>query len=121
MKRLTVFFVSALAIQSLASAQTDRESTQNRITGSETTHSPGAAREIGGGAGTIGLGAAKGVGHVAEGTARGAVDIVTLHPIKGTTNIAKGAVEGGKDVTVGAAKGTGKIGKGVGKTFKRIF
>jgi hypothetical protein len=83
--------------------------------------SQGPAREIGGGAGTVGIGAAKGAGHIGEGVAKGAGDVVTLHPVKGATNVVKGTAEGGKDVTVGAAKGTGKIVKGIGKAFKKIF
>jgi hypothetical protein len=107
-----VLAFSALAQSSTSPAQTTEPTTKK---------SPGPAGEIAGGAGTVGVGAAKGAGHVGEGAAKGAGDIVTLHPIKGTTNVVKGAAEGTKAVTVGAAKGTGKIAKGIGKTCKKIF
>jgi len=81
----------------------------------------GPGTEIGSGAGDIGKGAAKGVGHVAKGTGKGALDLVTLHPINAATSLGKGAAEGGKDVAVGTVKGTGKIGIGIGKAFKKLF
>src|SRR5712692_10217579 len=82
---------------------------------------PGAAREIGAGAGAVGVGAAKGAGDVAKGTGKGAVDRVTLHPINAGVSIGKGAVSAGKDVTVGTAKGTGKVTRGIGRAFKHLF
>jgi hypothetical protein len=82
---------------------------------------PGAVREIGSGAGTIGTGAAKGAGAVAKGAGKGAADLVTLHPIDASASIGKGAANTGKDVTVGAAKGTGKVTKGIGRVFKKLF
>jgi len=88
---------------------------------SDDSHSRGPAGEIGSGVGSVASGAGKGAGHAAEGAGKGAADVVTLHPIKGATNIGKGAGEAGKDVTVGTAKGTGKVVKGVGKVFKKIF
>ncbi len=81
--------------------------------------SPGG--DIGSGAGDIGKGAAGGVGNVAKGTGKGAVDLVTLHPINAAGNVGKGAAVGGKDIGVGAAKGTGKVAKGVGRGIKHIF
>ena len=119
MKRFTISVLCVIAMVFSVSAQSAPDS--NQTTEPHSAHSPGPVREIGGGAGNVGVGAAKGAGHVAEGAAKGAGDIVTLHPIKGTTNVVKGAAQGGKDVTVGAAKGTGKIAKGIGKTFKKIF
>ena len=84
-------------------------------------HQPGAAREIGSGAGTVGTGAAKGAGDVAKGTGKGAVNLVTLHPINAGVSIGKGAATAGKDVTVGTVKGTGKVAKGVGRAFTKLF
>src|SRR6266403_4171015 len=117
MKRFTICALCGMALAFSASAQSGRDSNQTAEPGSR--HSPGPAREIGGGAGTVGVGAAKGAGHVGAGAAKGAGDVVTLHPVKGTSNVVKGTAVGGKDVTVGAAKGTGKISKGIGKTFKK--
>jgi hypothetical protein len=77
--------------------------------------------QIASGAGDIAAGPVKGAGSVAKGTAKGAGDVVTLHPIKGAESVTKGAAGAGKDVTVGAAKGTGKVVKGVGKVFKKVF
>ena len=87
----------------------------------EQKREPGAAREIGAGAGAVGTGAAKGAGDVAKGTGKGAADLVTLHPISAGASIGKGAATAGKDVTVGAVKGTGKITKGVGRAIKHLF
>ena len=81
----------------------------------------GAAKEVGAGVGTIGVGAAKGAGDVAKGTGRGALDLVTLHPINAAGSFGKGAVAAGKDVTVGTVKGSGKVGKGIGRAFKHLF
>jgi hypothetical protein len=87
----------------------------------EEKREPGAAREIGAGAGAIGTGAAKGTWAAAKGTAKGAADLVTLHPIEAGASIGKGAATAGKDVTVGTAKGTGKISKGIGRVFKKLL
>jgi hypothetical protein len=87
----------------------------------EEKHQPGAVKEIGAGAGAIGTGAVKGTGAAAKGTAKGAADLVTLHPIDAGTSVGKGAATAGKDVTVGTAKGTGKVAKGIGRAFKKLF
>ncbi len=58
---------------------------------------------------------------MAKGTGKGALDLVTLHPIDAATSVGKGAGTAGKDVGVGAAKGTGKIGIGIGKAIKKLF
>ena len=84
-------------------------------------HEPGAAREIGSGAGNVGTGVAKGTGDAAKGAAKGAGDLVTLHPVNAATSIGKGAAGATKDVTAGAAKGTGKMAKGIGRVFKSLF
>jgi len=87
----------------------------------EAKHEPSPGKEIGGGAANIGTGAAKGAGNLAKGAGKGAVDLVTLHPINAATSVGKGAAVGGKDVTVGTLKGTGRIGKGIGRAFKKLF
>ena len=76
---------------------------------------------MGSGAGTIGVGAAKAAGALAKGTGKGAVDLVTLHPVNAGASIGKGALSAGKDVSVGTVKGSAKIGKGVGRAFKKLF
>jgi hypothetical protein len=81
----------------------------------------GPAKDIGRGAGDVGTGAAKAGGSAAKGTAKGAADVVTLHPIAGATSVGKGAAGAGKDVTVGTVRGTGKVVKGVGKVFKKVL
>jgi|SRR5579872_3669659 len=81
----------------------------------------GAAKEVAAGVGTVGLGAAKGAGDLAKGTGKGAVNLVTLHPINAAGSIGKGAASAGKDVTVGTVKGSGKVGKGIGRAFKHLF
>ena len=80
-----------------------------------------AGGDVGSGSGDIGKGAAKGVGNLASGTGKGAVDLVTLHPIDAATSVGKGGVSAGKNVAVGTTKGTGKIIKGVGKGIKHIL
>lgn len=82
---------------------------------------PGPGRQIANGAGNIGGGAAKGAGHLAAGTAKGAGNLVTLHPVDAGVSVGRGAAAAGKDVTVGTVKGTGKIGKGIGRAFKKIL
>jgi hypothetical protein len=82
---------------------------------------PGAAKDIGSGAGDVGVGAAKGAGAAAKGVGKGAVDLVTLHPVDAATSVGKGAVVAGKDITVGSAKGAGKITRGIGKVFRKLF
>jgi hypothetical protein len=104
----TLVFLLACAAFSVAQ-QTDND------------HKPGAGKEIGSGAATIGTSTAKGAGQIAKGTGKGAVDLVTLHPINAAAAVGSGAAAGGKDIGVGAAKGTGKIGKGIGKAFKKLF
>ena len=74
--------------------------------------SPGG--DVGRGAGDIGKGTAKGAGAAAEGVGKGAGDLVTLHPLDAAGNVGKGGATAGKDIGVGAAKGTGR---GIGKIF----
>ena len=99
----------------------DPNSTTDRNISQEQKHEPGIGRDIGSGVGTIGAGVATGAGHVAKGTAKGGVDLVTLHPLRAGASVGQGAVIGGKDATVGTAKGTGKIAKGIGKAFKKLL
>jgi hypothetical protein len=81
----------------------------------------GAGAEVAGGVGTAATGVAKGAGNAAEGVGKGALDLATLHPIDAGVAVGTGAVKAGKDVTVGAVKGTGKIGKGLGRALKKIL
>ena len=90
-------------------------------TAPEKKTTPGSGKEIGSGVANVGTGAAKGAGDLAKGTGKGALSLVTLHPIDAAANVGKGAVSAGKDVSVGTVKGTGKMAKGVGKAFKKLF
>jgi hypothetical protein len=81
----------------------------------------GPAHDIGSGAADIGKAPAKATGSAAKGTAMGAADAVTLHPVGAVKSVGSGAVGAGRDVTVGAAKGTGKVARGVGKAFKKML
>lgn len=87
----------------------------------ESKHKRGPGKEIGSGAANIGTGAAKGAGNLAKGTGKGAVDLVTLHPINAAGSVGRGAGAAGKDVTKGTVKGTAKIGHGIGRAIKKIF
>jgi len=89
--------------------------------GVEGRQEPGPGHQIGSGVGTIGEGAAKGAGHLALGTAKGVGKLVTLHPVDAGVSVAKGAGTAGKDVTVGTVRGTGRIGKGIGRGVKKIL
>jgi hypothetical protein len=100
--------------------QTATQSTVNKQDHDKNGQS-GAAREIGAGAGSVGIGAAKATGDAAKGGGEAVVDAATLHPINAAGAAGKGAATAGKDVTVGTAKGAGKITKGVGRVFKKIF
>jgi hypothetical protein len=85
------------------------------------TGQPGPGREMANGAGDIGKGAAKGAGDLGLGVVKGAASLATLHPVDAGISLGKGTVLAGKDVTVGAAKGTGKVVHGVGRAFKHLF
>jgi hypothetical protein len=80
-----------------------------------------AKHDVGSGAGDIGKGAAKGVGSAAKGAGKTAGDLVTLHPIDAAADAGKGAVNTGKNVGVGAVKGSAKIVKGTGKAIKHVL
>jgi hypothetical protein len=120
----SMFFGLLLATLGSAQSGSDQQSTTTQTKaqkGKKVKKSPGAAREMGNGAGNIGAGAGKGAGSLAKGTAKGAGDLVTLHPVGAAGSVGKGAAGAGKDVGVGTAKGTGKVAKGVGKAVKHIF
>jgi len=112
---LTLFI---LATASLSSARAE-EQQQNTPPAQAQPRSAGG--DVGSGAGDIGKGAGGAAGNVAKGTGKGAVDIVTLHPVKGVGNVGKGVGVGAKDAGVGAAKGSGKIVKGTGRGIGHIF
>ncbi len=104
-----------------AQSSTDQNSTVEQKTKHAKKTEPSPGRQIGNGAGNVAGGAGKGAGDLAKGTGKGVVDLVTLHPIDAGTAVGKGAVGAGKDVTVGTAKGTGKMVKGIGRAFKKIL
>ena len=122
MGKLTLFLcVVALGTSVAWSQETPAPASSADTQKAEQRKGPGPAHDIGSGAGNIGTGAAKGAGDAAKGVGKGAVDLVTLHPINAATAVGKGAASTGKDVTVGTAKGSGKIARGIGKAFKKIF
>ena len=106
--------VLGLALASVCWGQSSEEPKERKA-------DPGPGRQIGSGAGNIGIGAAKGAGDLAKGVAKGAGDLATLHPIDAGVAVGRGAGTAGKDVAVGTVKGSAKIGKGVGRAIKRIF
>jgi len=89
--------------------------------GRQPQHKPSAGKQIGSGAGDIGIGTAKGAGAAAKGVGKGAVDLVTLHPIDAAASVGGGAVGAGKDVAVGTLKGSGRIARGVGHGLRKLF
>jgi hypothetical protein len=112
--------VLGLVIVSCSWAQSNADQ-NSRTTVEDRNKEPGAGRQIGGGAATIGTGAAKGAGDLALGTAKGVGNLATLHPIDAGVSVGKGAGSAGKDLTVGTVKGTAKITKGIGKGLKKIL
>ena len=116
-----VLFGLALAVSASGQSGQEQSATTDQKKVEEGRHEPGPGREIGRGAGAAGTGVAKGTGSLAKGTAKGAADVVALHPVQGGASLGKGAAVAGKDVAVGTVKGTGKIAKGVGKAFKKLF
>ncbi len=81
--------VLATLIAFPAWSQTGNSGNQSTDQNQEQKHKPGAARDIGGGAGSAGVGAAKGAGDAAKGAAKGAGDLVTLHPVDAAAQSAK--------------------------------
>jgi hypothetical protein len=116
-----VVFSLLLAMSAWGQARPDPDSATDHQIAQEQRHEPGPGREIGNGAGTVGIGVAKGAGDLAKGTGKGAANLVTLHPVRAGTSVGKGAAIAGKDMAVGTAKGSGKIAKGIGRAFKKLF
>ena len=120
--RLTDMRMPALVLILVLAALTSwAQSTEAPQQPAQQKHDPGAAREIGSGAGNVGVGVAKGAGNLAKGTGKGALSLATLHPIDAAANVGKGAAAAGVNVGTGTVKGTGKMAKGVGKAFKKLF
>lgn len=115
MQRIFILLLAGLVVPVWSQSTPDQPPVQ------EQKQERGAAKDIGSGAANIGTGVAKGAGNLAKGTGKGAVDLVTLHPIDAATSVGRGAVVAGKDVGVGTAKGAGKIAKGIGKAFKKLL
>jgi len=114
-------FVAVLCTGAFLAMAQDTAAPQDDKVEQQRPKHPGAGKDIGSGAGNIGVGAAKGAGDAAKGVGKGAVDLVTLHPVDAATEVGKGAAYTAKDVGVGTAKGGGKIVRGIGKAFKKIF
>lgn len=102
-------------------AQTTTPQSRHEKGSKKVKKEPGPGRQVANGAGNIAAGAGKGAGAAAKGTGKGALDLVTLHPVDAAGSVGKGAGTAGKDVGVGTAKGAGKIFKGIGRGIKHIF
>ena len=116
---LMTLLLCGTGLAAVSLSQTTQASGRNPPVTHSQGRSPGG--DVGSGAAGIGKGAGRGVGVAAKDTGKGAVDLVTLHPLNGAGEVGKGALVGTKDVGVGAVKGTGKILKGTGRGIKRIF
>jgi hypothetical protein len=126
--RIGVLSLALLAFGLSGYGQNQSTTSANGATGQPTAQNQptvkqgrSAGGDVGSGAGDIGKGAAKGTGNLAKGTGKGAVDLVTLHPVNAAGDVGKGGASAGKNIAVGTAKGTGKIAKGTGKAIKKIF
>src|SRR5580700_307256 len=103
---------ATICLAGIAVAQTPpSEQTSDTRRAEDQAHTS-AKHDVGSGAADIGKGAARGIGSAAKGTGKGAVDLVTLHPVNAAADIGKGAFNTGKNVGVGTVKGTAKILKG---------
>ena len=80
--------------------------------------SPG--KEIGRGGADIGKGVAQGTADIARGTADGVGSLAHGSLGGAGASFGRGVVGMGKAVTVGSAKGVGRIGKGLGGEFRKI-
>jgi hypothetical protein len=117
----TTLVLSSLGFAAYAQQQSPSQAYPAPAASAPVDRPPSAGADVGHGAGDIGKGAGGAAGNVAKGTGKGAVDLVTLHPVNAAGNVGKGVGVGAKDAGVGAAKGTGKILKGTGKGIKHIF
>ena len=118
MKAVVLFTMLLVPFVTFAQPTQDDPSVQ---TGKTKKHQKGTAADIGGGVGSTAGGVARGAGSAAKGVGKGAADLATLHPLSAGEAVGGGAVTAGKDVTVGTAKGAGKIGKGIGHALKKIL
>jgi hypothetical protein len=116
-----LLFGSWLVVSAWAQSGADQKPETGRQAVQAQHHARGPAGEIGSGAGAIGTGAARGAGNLGKGTAKGAANLVTGHPVNATASFGKDTGTAGKDLTVGAVKGTAWITKGVAKGFKKLF
>ena len=111
----------AVCLAGVAFAQTSAATQLAPESAAQKKAHPSAKRDIGTGAGDIGLAAAKGARSAVVGTGKSAVDLVTLHPVGAATDLGKGALDTGRNVGVGTAKGTGKILRGTGKAIRHLL
>jgi hypothetical protein len=120
-----IFFLTLALFASAACAQqTVTPDPQPVQTQQQPAAAPGvrsAGGDVGHGSEDIGKGAGGAAGNVAKGTGKGAVDLVTLHPVDAAGNVGKGVGVGAKDAGVGVAKGTGDIAKGTGRGIGHLF
>jgi hypothetical protein len=108
--------VAGLCIAGIVLAQTaGTEESNSKPHKKQSTH------DVSSGVGDIAKGAGKGAVSAAKGTGKAAGDLATLHPINAAADLGKGAAGAGKNVGVGAIKGTGKILKGTGKAIKHLL
>jgi phosphate/sulfate permease len=113
----------ALAV-SAWSQTTDQSTTRTEIKQKNVRkqkNQPSPGRQVANGTGNIAAGAGKGAGDAAKGVGKSAANLATLHPSDAAGSLGKGAAATGKDVTVGTAKGGGKIVKGLGRGIKHLF
>ncbi|MDP9171824.1 MAG: hypothetical protein M3N54_14505 [Acidobacteriota bacterium] len=109
----------SFALVSLSLGQTPQDDQPART--EKAAKRKGAAAEVGSGVGAAAGGVAGGAASAATGVGKGAVDLVTLHPIDAGVAVGTGAAKAGKDVAVGSVKGAGRIGRGVGHALRKIL
>ena len=116
--------VALICFSGIAFAQTPSSTPTPGGTSPDTHHRhhlTSAKNDVGRGASDIGKGAGKALVSAATGTWRATGDLVALHPVMAATDLGRGVVGSGKNLGVGAVKGTGKMIEGAGKAIKHLL
>jgi hypothetical protein len=114
-------FAAAICLAGVTLAQTESPAGARETTPANAKRHSSAKHDLASGAGDIGKGAAKGAGSAAKGAGKTAADLVTLHPINAGIDAGRGVAGTGKNVGVGAVKGSTKILRGTGKAIKHVL
>jgi hypothetical protein len=118
---IALLFAFAIPSRAQSGPQTDKNSNAGQKSTDRDHPKESTSSQLGHGGKEIGRGVALGSADLGQGVAGGAGNLATGHPIDAGSSVAKGTVGFGKHAGVGAAKGTFKIGKGIGGLFKKLL